>query len=160
MGVFLGQSLALLVGGTTVQAVSHMSSITLALLGTMAPSRITFLIAAAPGIPFALLVYTLREPLRRGLFQAGGETGTKLGVSKLSPRDTLRQMGMRWTSVAGISGGMICQAICNYGFTAWVPTFFARTWHWAPGQTGRALGLIIATFGCLGMYVGGRVSDG
>lgn len=37
MGVFLGQSLALLVGGTTVQAVSHMQSITLPLLGTMAP---------------------------------------------------------------------------------------------------------------------------
>jgi MFS family permease len=152
MGVFLGQSLALLVGGTTVQAVSHMSSITLPLLGTIAPWRITFLIAAVPGIPFALLVFTLREPLRRGLLQAGG-------AAKLSARDTLRQVGMRWTSVAGICGGMICQAICNYGFMAWVPTFFARTYHWTPGQTGRALGLIIATFGCLGMYVGGRVSD-
>jgi MFS family permease len=152
MGVFLGQSLALLVGGTTVQAVSHMSSITLPLLGTIAPWRITFLIAAAPGIPFALLVFTLREPMRRGLLQARGD-------SKLSPRDTLRQVGMRWSSVAGICGGMICQAICNYGFMAWVPTFFARTYHWAPGQTGRALGLIIATFGCLGMYVGGRISD-
>ena len=54
MGVFLGQSLALLVGGTTVEAVSHMSSITLPLLGTMAPWRITFLVAASPGIPFAL----------------------------------------------------------------------------------------------------------
>jgi MFS family permease len=152
MGVFLGQSLALLVGGTTVQAVSHMSSITLPLLGTIAPWRITFLIAAAPGIPFALLVFTLREPLRRGLLQSGGE-------NKLNAKETLRQVGMRWSSVAGICGGMICQAICNYGFMAWVPTFFARTYHWAPGQTGRALGLIIATFGCLGMYVGGRVSD-
>ncbi len=154
MGVFLGQSLALLVGGTTVQAVSHMSSITLPLLGTMAPWRITFLVAAAPGIPFALLVYTLREPIRRGVLQAGS------GASRLNPRDTLRQVGMRWTSVVGICGGMICQAICNYGFMAWVPTYFARTYHWTPGQTGRALGTIIAIFGCLGMYVGGRVSDG
>ncbi len=153
MGVFLGQSLALLVGGTTVQAVSHMSSITLPLLGTIAPWRMTFLIAAAPGVPFALLVYTLREPLRRGLLQTGGE-------NKINPRETLRQVGMRWTSVAGICGGMICQAICNYGFMAWVPTYFARTYHWGPAQTGRALGLIIAIFGCLGMYVGGRVSDG
>ncbi len=139
-------------GGATVRAVSHMSSITLPLLGTMAPWRITFLIAAAPGIPFALLVFTLREPLRRGVLQARGQ-------SSLSARETLRQVGVRWSSVAGICGGMICQAICNYGFMAWVPTFFARTYHWAPGQTGRALGLIIATFGCLGMYVGGRVSD-
>jgi MFS family permease len=153
MGVFLGQSLALLVGGTTVQAVSHMSSITLPLLGTMAPWRITFLIAAAPGIPFALLVFTLREPLRKGLFQAAGK------ASPLNPRETLRQVGVRWTSVAGISAGMICQAICNYGFMAWVPTFFARIHHWAPGETGRALGIIIAIFGCTGMYAGGRISD-
>ncbi|HEX4135327.1 MAG TPA: MFS transporter [Bryobacteraceae bacterium] len=149
MGVFLGQSLALLVGGTTVEAVSHMSSITLPLLGTMAPWRITFLVAAVPGIPFALLVYTLREPVRRGL----------LNVSKLGPRATLREVGTRWSSVAGISAGMICQAICNYGFMAWAPTFFARAHHWAPGQTGRALGVIIATFGCLGMYAGGKISD-
>ncbi len=155
MGVFLGSSLALLLGGTTVDAVSHMSSITLPLLGTMAPWRITFLIAAVPGIPFALLVYTLREPVRRGLLQAGGQS-----ISKLNPLATLREVGVRWPSVVGISAGMICQAICNYGFMAWAPTFFARTHQWTPGQTGRALGLIIATVGCLGMYVGGRISDG
>ena len=114
MGVFLGQSLALLVGGTTVQAVSHMQSITLPILGTMAPWRITFLIAAAPGIPFALLVFTLREPMRRGLLQTGAGSG-----SKLNPRETLAQVAMRWQSVVGICGGMICQAICNYGFMAW-----------------------------------------
>jgi MFS family permease len=153
MGVFLGSSLALLLGGTTVDAVSHMSSITVPLLGTMAPWRITFLFAAVPGIPFALIIYTLREPLRRGALQAGGTS------SKLSRSETLREVGIRWTSVAGISLGMACQAICNYGFMAWAPTFFARTHHWTPGQTGRALGLIIATFGCLGMFAGGWLSD-
>jgi MFS family permease len=153
MGVFLGSSLALLLGGTTVEAVSHMSSITLPLLGTMAPWRITFLIAAVPGIPFALLIYTLREPIRRGAIQAGG-TSARLNIAQ-----TLREVGVRWTSVAGISLGMACQAICNYCFMAWAPTFFARTHHWAPGETGRALGLIIATFGCLGMFAGGRISD-
>ena len=152
MGVFLGQSLALLVGGTTVQAVSHMQSITVPLLGTMAPWRITFLIAAAPGIPFALLVFTLREPLRRGLLQ------TNAG-SQLTAAETMRQVAMRWQSVVGICLGMICQAFCNYGFMAWTPTFFLRIHHWNTGQTGRALGLIVAVFGCAGMLVGGRLSD-
>jgi MFS family permease len=151
MGVFLGSSLALLLGGTVVEAVSHMSSITLPLLGTMAPWRITFLIAAVPGIPFALLIFTLREPIRRGKLQ--------VAASKLTFRQTLREVGGRWTSLAGISVGMACQAICNYCFMAWAPTFFARVHHWAPGQTGRTLGIILATFGCLGMLAGGRISD-
>lgn len=154
MGVFLGQSLALLVGGATVQAVSHMSSITLPVLGTMAPWRITFLIAAAPGIPFALLVFTLREPLRRGVLQTSAGA-----ASKLNARETLAQVGMRWQSVLGICGGMICQAICNYGFMAWAPTYFLRIHHWSTGQTGRDLGLIVAIFGCSGMLAGGRLSD-
>lgn len=153
MGVFLGQSLALLVGGTTVQAVSHMQSITVPVLGTMAPWRLTFLIAAGPGIPFALLVFTLREPIRRGLLATGG------GGTRLSGRETLAQVGKRWGSVIGINVGMICQAICNYGFMAWAPTYFSRIHHWMPAQTGRALGIIIATFGCAGMIVGGRISD-
>ncbi len=154
MGVFLGQSLALLVGGTTVQAVSHMQSITVPILGTMAPWRITFLIAAAPGIPFALLVFTLREPIRRGLLQTGAGSN-----SKLNPRETLAQVALRWQSVVGICGGMICQAICNYGFMAWTPTYFLRIHHWTTGQTGRALGLIVAVFGSAGMLIGGRLSD-
>ena len=154
MGVFLGQSLALLVGGATVQAVSHMSSITVPILGTMAPWRITFLIAAAPGIPFALLVFTLREPLRRGLLQKGAGEGSKLSAS-----ETLAQVAMRWQSVAGICTGMICQAFCNYGLMAWAPTYFLRIHHWNTAQTGRALGLIVAVFGCAGMVAGGRLSD-
>lgn len=154
MGVFLGQSLALLVGGTTVQAVSHMSSITLPILGTMAPWRITFLIAAAPGIPFALLVFTLREPLRRGMLQTSAGA-----ASKLNPSETLKQVAMRWQSVLGICTGMICQALCNYGLMAWTPTYFLRIHHWSTGQTGRALGLIVAVFGCVGMLAGGRLSD-
>jgi MFS family permease len=61
--------------------------------------------------------------------------------------------------VAGISLGMVCQGMITYGLLAWIPTFFQRVHHWSPGQSGRALAAILLTFGCLGMYLGGRLSD-
>lgn len=154
MGVFLGSSLALIVGGTVVDAVSHMTSVTVPLLGIIAPWRITFLIVAAPGVPFAFLVATLREPIRRNLLQRAGG-----GAMKLNLRETLREISGRWSSVVGIGFGMIFQASCNFAFMNWSPTYFARIHHWTPGETGRALGLILATFGCAGIYLGGFLSD-
>jgi nitrate/nitrite transporter NarK len=55
--------------------------------------------------------------------------------------------------------GFVFQAACNYGFTAWVPTYFLRAHGWTIGQTGRALGFLILPFGCLGLYLGGWLSE-
>jgi MFS family permease len=47
----------------------------------------------------------------------------------------------------------------TYSLIAWIPTFFQRVHHWTPGQSGRTLAAILLTFGCGGMYLGGRLSD-
>jgi MFS family permease len=154
MGVFIGSSLALLVGGLTVDALGSMSSITLPLVGTMTPWRLTFLVVALPGVPFAALMYTIKEPLRRNLLRTAAGAASKLGI-----RDSFKEVQQRWKSVTGICLGMICQSACTYGFLAWMPTFFVRVHHWTPGQAGRSLGFLILTFGCAGMYAGGRLCD-
>src|SRR6516225_4325259 len=62
MGLFFGTSLAQLVSGVTVQALSRTPVLTLPLLGTIASWRVTFLIVGLPGVFFALLALTIREP--------------------------------------------------------------------------------------------------
>ncbi len=153
MGVFIGSSLALLLGGLTIDAVAKMASITLPIVGSIAPWRLTFLVVALPGIPFALLMYTIKEPVRRDLLRAAG------GANKLGISDSLKELRTRWRSVTGICLGMICQSMCTYAFLAWMPTLFVRVHHWTPGQAGQSLGLLILTFGCAGMYAGGRLCD-
>jgi MFS family permease len=153
IGNMLGSSLALIVGGTAVQAVTRQPEITLPILGTMASWRVTFLILGLPGLLFALLVYTVKEPIRKNLAR------TAAGVTKLSIADTVVEIRSRWQSVVGISIGFVFQAACNYGFTAWVPTYFLRAHGWTIGQTGRALGFLILPFGCLGLYLGGWLSE-
>jgi MFS family permease len=153
IGNLLGSSLALIVGGSVVQAVTRQPEITLPLLGTMASWRATFLILGLPGLLFALLVFTVKEPIRKNLAR------TSSGVTKLSLAETFAEIRSRWQSVLGISVGFALQAACNYGFNLWVPQYFLRVHGWTIGETGRALGLLILPFGCLGLYLGGWFSE-
>ena len=154
MGVFLGSSLALLVGGVVVDIMSRVHTVTLPLLGTIASWRVTFLVVGLPGLLCALLVYTIREPIRLNMLRnAQGET------AKVSFGQAMTQMGMRWQSVAGISLGMVFQSMANYALVSWAPTYFVRVHGWTPGQSGKALATILLIAGCGGMYTGGRLSD-
>jgi MFS family permease len=153
MGQVLGSSLALAVGGTVVQIVTRKPDVTLPLLGSVASWRLTFLIVGLPGLLFALLLFTLREPLRKDVLR------TSSGKEKLSLSETLAEVRKRWQSVAGISVGFIFHAACLYGFTAWVPPYFLRVHGWSIGEAGRALGLLVIMFGCAGLYVGGYLSE-
>src|SRR4029450_10448741 len=63
MGIFIGSGLALLVGGSVVQATPKMPAIEGPLFGSSASWRLTFLLVAAPGLIVAAWVATLREPM-------------------------------------------------------------------------------------------------
>lgn len=154
MGVFFGSGLSLLLTGMIIDAVAHTPLITVPLLGTMASWRITFLLVGLPGVLFALLVYTIREPLRREVLRARDGQVSQLGFA-----ETLGEMGKRWQSLIGVSIGAIFQAVPTYAFISWTPTYFQRAHHWTAGQSGRGLAALLLTFGCLGMYAGGRLSD-
>jgi MFS family permease len=154
MGIFIGSGLALIAGGSVVDAVTRMPAVTLPLLGTVAPWRFTFLIVGEPGLAIALLLYTVREPIRRQLMRASNGAPARLQF-----HEVVLELRMRWRSVMGISVGMVFQSMCTYAFVAWAPAFLQRIHGWSAGQSGRALGLIILVFGCLGMSVGGRLCD-
>src|SRR5262249_45760103 len=154
MGIFIGSGAALIVGGTVVSAVTGLPEIHLPLIGAIASWRLTFLIVGLPGIPVGLLVYSVREPLRRNLL-----TTSDGRISRLNLAGALRQLISRWESVVGVSVGLSCQALCNYGLLAWAPTYFLRVHGWGPARTGLVLGVLTLTIGCLGMYAGGMLCD-
>lgn len=154
MGVFLGSSLALLVGGIVVDTMAHVPTVSLPLLGTIASWRVTFLIVGLPGLLFALLSFTIKEPLRRGMLRS-----SQGGAAQISFAQAFGQMRLRWQSLAGISLAMVFQSMANYALVSWGPTYFGRVHGWTPGQSGKALAVILLFAGCGGMYTGGRLSD-
>lgn len=154
MGIFIGTGLALIAGGSVVDAVTRMPAVTLPLLGAVAPWRFTFLIVGGPGLAIALLLYTVREPIRRQLLRTSDGTPVRLKF-----HEVFVELRKRWQSFLGISVGMVFQSMGAYAFFGWAPAFLQRIHGWSAGQSGRALGLIILVFGCLGMYAGGRLCD-
>jgi MFS family permease len=153
MGVFLGTSASLLLTGSVLDALAHTPVVTVPLLGAMASWRITFLIVGLPGVLFALLTRTIREPLRRDLLR------TQAGETKLGLRAAFAEIARRWQSLLGISIGSIFQAVPAYALISWTPTYFQRVHGWTAGQSGRGLAVLLLSFGCAGMYAGGRLSD-
>jgi MFS family permease len=153
MGVFLGSSLALLVGGMIVQALSQTPTLTLPVLGEIASWRATFLLVGLPGLLLVGLVYSIREPKRRDLVQSTrGGTHLPLG-------ETIAQMKLRWQSLVGISVACVFQSMCTFGLISWGPQFFQRIHGWNAAEAGRALAGILLIFGCGGMLFGGKLSD-
>ena len=154
MGIFIGSGLALLVGGSVVQATMRLPSVALPLLGSVASWRLTFLLVGAPGLLVALWVSTIREPARRNLLRTEDGRAAKPTLGAV-----IAQVRVRWQSVMGISLAMVFQSTCTYGLTAWTPAFLQRVHGWTAGEVGRALGLLLVGFGCLGMYIGGALTD-
>lgn len=153
IGNLLGAGLALIIGGAVRQAVAG-KLVEVPVLGPLDGWRIVFLLLGVPGMIFALVVFTIKEPARRGLMRgAAGE------VAQPSLREALAEIAKRWQSVAGISFAFACQAACNYGFNAWAVEHFLRVHNWQPGQTTRALGFLVITCGIGGLYTGGWIAD-
>lgn len=66
-GVYIGSATAFIVGGLVIQATSQAGEVVFPLLGSFKPWQAAFIFVALPGIPLVALMYTVREPLRRGL---------------------------------------------------------------------------------------------
>jgi MFS family permease len=154
MGIFIGSGVAMIVGGAVTQAVVGMPAVTLPLIGEIASWRLTFLIVGLPGMLVGLLLYTVREPLRRNLLRTSEGESTRLSLGEVR-----RELWLRRKSVAGLCVALSAQAACNYAIFAWAPTYFLRVHKWERATIGLTLGVMILTAGIVGMYAGGKLCD-
>jgi len=154
MGIYVGSGLAMIVGGSVVESLSHLPQLTLPFLGTIASWRATFLIVGLPGLFIAPLTLTIREPQRRALLRASDGS-----VAHPPLRVVWQQLRLRIRSFLGISLGMVFQALSGFAFLAWGPAFLQRTYAWTPGRAGHTLGVLTLLFGCAGMFLGGSLCD-
>jgi MFS family permease len=145
-GIFLGSGLAMVLGGIIVPHTSQVGILTLPLIGvSVFPWQVTFLIAGLPGLLVAALVRTIAEPVRR-------ERQAALVPS----------MGAVITFIRRHRGTFACHhlatsmmALSGYASSAWIPTFFIRTYGWTAGQAGLVFGAVHAVFCSLGILAGG-----
>jgi MFS family permease len=150
MGIYLGSGIAFLLGGLVIQFAVAQGAVTLPLIGDVRPWQVVFFILGGAGIVFSFAFLLVREPARGGLGVSGGSVPFGAVVAHL-------WQNRRTVLCHNLGFAMI--AFCSYGTSAWVPSFFIRTFGWKAGEVGIIYGLIVMLFGCAGILFGGWLTD-
>lgn len=153
MGVYFGAGLALMIGGLVIKAVSAVPEMTLPVVGTVYSWQLTFFFVGLLGLPILLLLFTIREPLRRG---TAATAESSHGASFKDLRKFLRENV--WTVTWHFAAfSLIGIGIVTY--LVWTPTWFIRTYQWDAPKIGLIYGGMTFVLGTAGVYAGGFVAD-
>ncbi|MDQ3010749.1 MAG: MFS transporter, partial [Acidobacteriota bacterium] len=158
MGIYIGSGLAFLLGGTVVAFATSQEAWNLPLVGMVRPWQVIFFIVGLPGILFAWLLYTVREPVRRGMKLTLGADG-KSRTAQVPFPEVIAYLRLNWKTYLCHNVGFALLSFSSYGSTAWIPTFFVRNHGWTEARAGIVYGSIVAVFGALGITAGGWLAD-
>jgi MFS family permease len=153
MGIFLGSGIALAIGSGIVASLPTEGKINVPLFGEIYHWQKLFLIIGLPGLAISLLMLTVKEPLRKGVLHVEGIQ------QKLSLREALKIVFKYRKTFLCICIGTAFTAIVTYACTAWVPTYFSRTFNWAVPKAGFVFGLVLLAGSICGVLWGGWYAD-
>lgn len=147
LGISIGVGLAMIIGGQVVAYVFSAPPVTLPIAGTLFAWQTVFLVVGLPGLLVALLMATVREPARREQMTHTGADGTQSDFVPFS-----QAMIFLWNHRKMYLShflGLSVVGILSYGYYAWIPTMFIRTWNWTIEDIGLAYGLVTIVSGPL-----------
>ncbi|WP_416908436.1 MAG: MFS transporter [Polymorphobacter sp.] len=157
MGLFVGSSfagsgLALVIIGALISWLAANPDVTFPLVGRPMDWQMVFIIAALPGLVFALAMMLVREPVRSqglALAETAGATLREVWDFVVSEARLLVPVFL----------GLPMLAAAQFGMNVWAPTFFIRTYGWTPGEIGSVFGLMVTTLSTAGVVTGGWLAD-
>ena len=158
MGIYIGSGLAYLLGGLVVSWASGQSQVMLPIVGNTRPWQVVFFVVGFAGALFALFMWSVKEPVRKGLRMAQAADGKKT-IGRVSLRETIAYLKANKVTFICHNLGFALLSFSSYGSTAWVPEFFVRKHGWTSSQVGVVYGSTIMVFGALGIVFGGKLAD-
>jgi MFS family permease len=154
LGATLGSGSAYFFGGMIIEFVSKSNAFALPIIGSLRSWQAVFVIVGLPGLLVALLIFTVPEPIRRGVRAAG----------------QMPAWGKSYVNMFKFIGSRRRFFICHYlafafasaivaGAGTWYPAHMGRTFHWNSGKIGLALGITLTAAGLLSQVIAGRAMD-
>lgn len=157
-GIYLGAGFASILGGLVAWWAGQTGGWDLPVIGEVKPWQMVFLVSGALGlVPLLLLLFTVREPERKGLLTAtqlaaGEKQHLSFADTKAHYKKYRRAIGLHHLGFAAI-------AFSGYGVGSWLPAFFMRTHGWSVSQVGTWLGLNGMVTAVVGVVAGGLLAD-
>jgi MFS family permease len=156
MGSTVGAGCAFFFGGMIIDWVSHTSAIVLPVIGELRSWQAVFMIIGLPGMLLAFLIFTVPEPVRRGL-RAGQEVSKRSWRSAYS--DLFKFIGTRRRFFTCHYLAFTLASAVLSGTGVWYPAHMGRTFHWSGSQIGLALGIVLTLSGFIAQSMCGRMVD-
>lgn len=150
MGIPVGSALAFIVGGTVIDLAESLPDVEVPGYGMMGSWQKAFLMVGLPGILLTLLMWTVKEPARKGTTG----NGESVPVSEV-----VQHVKGRIRAYAGICLGVSCVAALGFGTLSFLAFFFYRYHGMAPGEIGQTFGTISLFTGPAGLLLGGYLAD-
>ena len=116
--------------------------------------RAAFFFAAVPGLLFALLAFTMREPLRGAVEERGQAVAKTAEASLRKLIDLLKIPTLRATIIAQT---LLFFVLASNAF--WLPTYLQRRFELSSGRAGLLSGVVIVVGGLIGTLAGGWLAD-
>lgn len=143
---FIGGGLALIFGGLAYDTISNLTIPSYAGLDKLAPWQITFVLVSLPGFIVAMLLFSVREPVRRSGGLAEQTHFTNMQIFRFFWQQ--RAFYLRFYT------GMSCIILVLYGLPAWAPTWFMREFGVSASQVGVQFGSLMLVCGAAGVLSG------
>jgi len=152
MGISLGSALAMIVGGQLVANALQAPPVAVPIFGQLYGWQPIFFMVGLPGIVLAVVMLTVAEPERREKLRF---FSTQLSTAEDHPslKTVAHFITHRWRLYGSHFLGMSVAATLSYGFFAWIPQTFVRTWGWTIAQVGLAYGCIVAISGVASIFL-------
>ncbi len=151
LALAIGSGASLILGALIARIIPD-AGLSLPGVGLMSPWRLTFLVAGAPGLLLALLLFTIREPARRDAAAPRSTTGAGW-------KDFLAHLTRHFAAFSRVLTYPGVVAVVGYGALAWAPTFFDRRFHIPTKTSGLIIGVLVAVGGLVGTLISGWLSD-
>ena len=144
--IYVGTGLAMIIGGFVI---ANVPAFDMPGYGPMEPWQVVFLLIGLPGVLIAALMYTIHEPTRKGLMSRPS------GEKAIPVQEVVSFVTHRRAAYGFLMGAVAAKGLAFYGATAWLPTYFMRTFQWDASKVGLWYGLSSIVFGILGINIGG-----
>ncbi len=150
MGIPVGSALAFIVGGQVIALAGSMPDISVPGFGLLTGWQKVFLMVGLPGILLTLLVFTIKEPERKGLS----------GDAKAIPvKEVWGHVKQRFRAYSSICLGVSFNAALGFGSVTFLALFFDRFHGVGPAEVGTTFGTISIFTGTGGLLLGGFIAD-
>lgn len=154
LGATMGSGCAYFFGGTIVDMVSKTQTIVLPVMGEVRSWQGVFMIVGLPGLLLALLIFTVPEPIRRGLRKLDQSLSWRKAY-----RDLLKFIGSRKRFFLCHYVAFAFASAIVSGAGAWYPVHLGRTFGWSASKIGLSLGISLTVAGLMGQMISGRAVD-